>query len=434
MPIDFHLSEKEAGVREAAASFAHNVLKPVRAEYIAQQTPREQFQVTRKAYAAASAGGMIKGQIPPSLGGTGGSLIETAILVEEFYSVEPAASLTIFGTALGLMPLNLTQKPEHREFLAPFLSSEGTPMASLVFSEPGGVANYLEKGAPGLSTTARREGDEWVINGEKKWATNSVGWDNRGADLSCVVCRDVTKPVENPDADPKDSIMVILVTRADLERSGENSFQVVRDVTLLGHTASGPGHHIRYTDVRVPLKNVLCPPGEAAAVVSGAFDLTAVLVGAMSVGLMRAAFDAALAFAKSDDRRGKVPLLERQAFADLMSSMKMQTEACRALTWKAAHAMENGPGDYNARRELALAAKVYCSDAAVKVVTDAINAVGVTAYDVEQPFAELLKNAIGLPIFDGGNVGIRRRHMQELMLSPSYDPWAATYGPSGSTK
>jgi len=53
-----------------------------------------------------------------------------------------------------------------------------------------------------------------------------------------------------------------------------------------------------------------------------------------------------------------------------------------------------------------------------------------TAYDVEQPFAELLNNAMVLPIFDGGNVGIRRRHMQQLMLSPTYDAWAATYGPS----
>ena len=74
------------------------------------------------------------------------------------------------------------------------------------------------------------------------------------------------------------------------------------------------------------------------------------------MGLMRAAFDAALAFAKRDDRGGAVPLLERQAVADLLSGIKMNTEAARALTWKAAHALENGPGEYDARRELALAA------------------------------------------------------------------------------
>ena len=91
---------------------------------------------------------------------------------------------------------------------------------------------------------------------------------------------------------------------------------------------------------------------------------------------MRAAFDAALAFAKRDDRRGAVKLLERQAVADLLSGIKMTTEACRALTWKAASVLENGPGDYDARREVALAAKIYCSDACVKVVSDAISVVG----------------------------------------------------------
>jgi alkylation response protein AidB-like acyl-CoA dehydrogenase len=96
----------------------------------------------------------------------------------------------------------------------------------------------------------------------------------------------------------------------------------------------------------------------------------------MAVGIMRAVFDAALEFAKGDDRRGAVPLLARQAVADLLINVKMQAEACRALTWKAANCMEKGPGDYNARRELALAAKIYCSDAAVKACIDAINAVG----------------------------------------------------------
>ena len=93
--------------------------------------------------------------------------MEAAILVEEMYSVEPATSLTIFATGLGLTPLLLAGAPRHREFLSPFLSGEGEPLATLAFSEPGGVANYLEKGAPGLQTTATLEGEEWILNGEK---------------------------------------------------------------------------------------------------------------------------------------------------------------------------------------------------------------------------------------------------------------------------
>ena len=169
--------------------------------------------------------------------------------------------------------------------------------------------------------------------------------------------------------------MILLVTIADIKRNAPDAFKVVRHISTAGHTAcSGP--HIRYTNLRVPAKNVLCPPGTGASVVSAAFDFTAVLVGAMSVGTMRAAFDAALTFAKNDNRRGASSLLTRQAVADLLSGIKMQTEACRALTWKAANCLEKGPGDYNARRELALAAKIYCSDACTKAVTDAINMVG----------------------------------------------------------
>ncbi|RYO99107.1 hypothetical protein DL763_001708 [Monosporascus cannonballus] len=429
MPVDFHLGPTEAATHAAAAGFAQHVLKPARSEYLKHEQCPERFRATQTAYAAAVKGGLVKGQISPAHGGSSGSLVEAAIMVEECYAVEPSAALTIFATGLGLTPLNIAGKPEHAEFLSPFLSGEGAPLASLVFSEPGGVANALEKGAPGFQTTARRDGDEWVINGEKMWATNCAGWDFKGCDLACVVCRDISDETPKPDSDPKDYVMIILVTRADLDRNGAGAFQVLRHISTPGHTSvSGP--HVRYTNVRVPAKNVLCPPGQGAQVAFGSFDASAVLVGAMGVGLMRAAFDAALAFAKRDTRNGAVPLLERQAFADLLSGIKMQTEASRALTWKAAHAMENGPGDYDARRELALAAKVYCSDAAVKACTDAINAVGITAYDLNQPFAELLNTAMVLPIFDGSNVGIRRRHMQQLLLSPTYDAWAATYGPS----
>ncbi|KAL5348525.1 hypothetical protein ACLOAV_005941 [Pseudogymnoascus australis] len=398
MPVDFQLSPSEAGIRNAAAGFAATVLKDAKKDYIKFAEHHQRFQSTKPIYEKAVQGGLIKGQVPAHLGGTGGSLVESAILVEEMYAVEPAASLTIFATGLGLTPLVLTGKPEHKEFLAPFLSGEGAPLASLVFSEPGGVANFLEKGAPGLNTTAEQVGDEWVINGEKLWATNSAGWDFGGADLQCVVCRTTT-----PSSDePADALMIILVTTEDVKRNNPGAFSVLRHVSTAGHTAcSGP--HIKYTNMRVPAKNVLCAAGTAAPIVLGSFDLSAVLVGAMGVGIMRAAFDAALEFAKGDNRRGAVPLLERQSVADLMINIKMQTEACRALTWKAASSIQNGPGDYNARRELALSAKVYCSDAAVKACIEAINVVGVNAYDADRPFADLLNNAMVLPIFDGGN-------------------------------
>ena len=167
MPIDFHLSPSEKGIHDAAAAFAAGPLKEARKVYMQYQHHSERFQSIRPIYGQAVAAGLIKGQIPPHLGGSGGTLVEASILVEEMYSVEPATSMTIFSTGLGLTPLILTGKPEHREFLTPFLTGRGEPLASMVFSEPGGVANYLEKGAPGLGTTATLEGEEWILNGEK---------------------------------------------------------------------------------------------------------------------------------------------------------------------------------------------------------------------------------------------------------------------------
>lgn len=167
MPIDFSLSSTEKTIHAAASAFAKGPLKDARKTYMQHQEHAKRFQSTRPTYPEAVVGGLIKGQIPPHLGGSGGTLVEAAILVEEMYRVEPSVSLTIFSTGLGLMPLVIAARPEHQEFLAPFLSGSGEPLASLVFSEPGGVANYLENGAPGLSTTATRSGDDWIINGEK---------------------------------------------------------------------------------------------------------------------------------------------------------------------------------------------------------------------------------------------------------------------------
>lgn len=167
MPLDFHPSPEEKAIRAAAAAFASGPLKQSKDVYMKYQHHHERFQATRPVYQEAVAAGLIKGQILPHLGGSGGSLVEAAILVEEMYAVDPSAALTIFGTGLGLTPINLAGKPEHKHFLDPFLSGDGEPMASLVFSEPGGVTNWLEKGAPGLATTAELQGDQWVLNGEK---------------------------------------------------------------------------------------------------------------------------------------------------------------------------------------------------------------------------------------------------------------------------
>lgn len=144
--VDFTLSPSELAVRSAAQTFAGAHLTGARATYNKIVSHAERFQSTQPIYSEAVKAGLIKGQIPVPLGGTNSSLLEAAILVEELTVVERAASLTIFGTGLGLTPLCLAFQEGKREFLEPFLSGEGSPLASLVFSEPGGVVSLILMG------------------------------------------------------------------------------------------------------------------------------------------------------------------------------------------------------------------------------------------------------------------------------------------------
>jgi alkylation response protein AidB-like acyl-CoA dehydrogenase len=153
--IDFNLSEQQHAIRGMATSFAANVLATASETYEKFPTQKERFQALRPFYRTAVAGGLIKGMIPQALGGAGGTVLDSTILVEEMYKADRSLSLTIFGTGLGLSPLLVGgTSAQHEEFLQPFLSGEGEPLASLVHSEPTG-------------TIARQDGDYWVVNGEK---------------------------------------------------------------------------------------------------------------------------------------------------------------------------------------------------------------------------------------------------------------------------
>ena len=166
--VDFSLSPEQKALRSGVKYFAHNILAtaPGIYDHLPNQTTR--FRSTLPIYQSAVSAGLIKAQIPIPYGGSSSSMLDAAVLVEELYAAEPSMALTILGTGLGLTPLILAGSKEQRErLLTPFNRQEGERLASFVHSEPGGTANWLRKGGPGLQTTAYKDGDEWVVNGEK---------------------------------------------------------------------------------------------------------------------------------------------------------------------------------------------------------------------------------------------------------------------------
>jgi nitroalkane oxidase len=411
MAIDFTLTADQRELLLASRKFAKEVLgEAKRAELLA--TPEERFLATKPTYEAMVAAGYLRRCIPAPAGGESAGLMDMAILAEEFYSVNPSVTLTMLGTVLGLLPILLGGTPDQcKRLLVPFLKANGAPLAGFCFSEPGGSANA---GSPppgeGVRTAARREGDDWVINGRKKWVSSATGWHREGANVLCVVCR--TDPVAPPDA----SISIIAV------EGPVTGLLFERAIDTIGHRA----HLVPefgFQNVATPRHNLLGEEGSGLALTAAAFTGTAALVGILGVALMRAAFEFALHFARTEKRGGVHAIIEHQAVGYALADAKTTIEAARYLSWRACHALDT---QSPAAEELAVQAKIFGSEAAVRVITDLMRVVGIESYDRETPLASLLQDALALPIFDGGNMGVRRRQLHTMFKRSDYDPLAAS--------
>lgn len=232
--------------------------------------------------------------------------------------------------------------------------------------------------------------------------------EREGADLLTVVCR------TDANVAPSRGISIIVVPRPDTGLIFEHTFDT------LGHRAHIASRFL-LDDVQVPSGNLLGQEGSGLQLTEKSFAGTAALVGVFSVALMRAAFQFALCFAKTERRGGIQQIIQHQAVGYALADAKTTIEATRVLSWHACRAFDMAaPGAL----ELAIHAKLFGSEAAVRVITHLMQVVGVDSYGHELPLAGLLQDAMALPLFVGGNMGIRRRQLHSLMLDPAYDDLA----------
>lgn len=406
--MDLQLTQDQIILRTKARRFAETTLTQVRGLIDHLPTPEARFLATRPIYEELVREGFLRRLIPMPFGGGGTGVIDMAVVAEEFYAADVNVPLTMFANLLGLTPVFMAGTPEHlQKWVAPFLETSGAPLAALANSEPGGSANFdAPRPAEGTRTVAVREGDDWIINGRKQWVSSATGWDGRGADFVAVVCR------TDPDAEPDRSISVLGVGRP------------IEGLVLEG-AANSIGHRghltprFRFENARVPTANLIGPEGGGRDIVAGSFIATAALVGVMSTGVMRAAFKFALDFAKTERRGGAAPIIEHQAVGFALADAKAELEAARSLSWRACGAAD---AQLAGAAELALHSKVFCSEAAVRVITNLMRVVGIDSYDADLPLAGLLQDAIAFPLFDGGNAGVRRRQLHAILSAPDYSP------------
>ena len=411
MTVSFELTPRQRELRVRARAVAREVLREARA---AEALPdaEQRFLATRPAYERLIADGFLRACLPAAVGGDNESLIDTAVVVEELFAENGSVALTLLGTVLGLQPVVVGGTPEQQKrLLAPFLDTTGAPLAGFCSTEPGGSANAASPPpGEGVRTRAARQDGRWVINGRKKWVSSATGWERDGADLLCVVCR------TDPDAPPERAISIIAVEKP--------TAGVVLDRVL--HSPGYRAHllpEFSLRDVTAPEENLLGAEGAGLRLSGASFAGASGLVGLMAVALMRAAFDHALHFARTEHRGGTTPILGHQAVGYALADAKTSLEAVRSLSLHACWAVEAGhPG----AAELAHHAKVFGSESAVRVITDLMRVVGVDSYDSQDPLNALLQDALALPIFAGGNLGVRRRALHALLQSPDYDPLTTT--------
>jgi acyl-CoA dehydrogenase len=365
--VDFALTSEQTSLRDMARKFARTEMAPLAAE--CDRTGRFPEEIYRKAWEL----GLMNLNVPTEFGGTGLALFDQCLIVEELSHACAGMTTSIIANCLALEPILLggTEEQKHR-LLDPFCAEYH--LASFCLTEPSGGSD-----AGSLKTRARRDGDHYVLDGEKCFITNA----------------------------PFASLYTVFATTdASLRHKGINAFVVSRDTEgvlpgkeeeKMGHRASATST-VRFEGARVPVANRLGADGEGFSIAMRTLDQTRTPIGALATGIAQAAIDHAAAYAKQRHTFGK-PIAEHQAIQIKLADMTQALRAARLLTWQAAWTIDHGE-----RGSLESAvAKCFASDAAMRVADEAIQVFGGYGYMKEYPVEKLLRDAKLAQIYEGSN-------------------------------
>jgi acyl-CoA dehydrogenase len=356
--MDFGLSEEQRAIRDEVRKFAENEVAPVAKEHDVEETfPHEVMDEAAKM-------GLTGAHIPVEYGGAAYTPLEMSIITEELFAVDPGIGLCITSAAFGADSLMEYGTEDQKErYLEPI--AEGEAIMGAAISEPDTGSDVSS-----VSTRAEKDGDEWVINGNKMWITNgTVG------DYFVVMCK-------TDDVDDRYSGFSQILVESD-----RDGFEADKITGKLGIRASDTAELI-FDDVRVPEENLIGTRGAGFLQLMQFFDETRTMVAAQGVGIAKGACERALDYAQDREQFGQ-SISEFQAIQHKLADMHTKTEAARQLTYKSAWSVTNEDDDLTA---LASMAKEYSSRIAVDVADEAVQIHGgagfVNDFDVERLYRD----------------------------------------------
>ena len=312
--------------------------------------------------------------VPEEYGGVGGDALAVAIVIEEIARACASSSLIPAVNKLASMPWLLTGSDELKQRYLPSLAT-GDAMASYCLSEPEAGSD-----AAGMTTRAVRDGDDWLLNGTKRWITNAGV-----SDLYTVFA------VTDPDLRSK-GISAFVVEKAD---EGVSFGAPEKKLGIKG----SPTREVYLDNVRIPGDRLVGAEGTGFGTAMKTLDHTRVTIAAQAVGIAQGALDYALGYVKERQQFGKA-IAEFQGLQFMLADMGMKLEAARQLTYAAAAKSERGDADLT---YFGAAAKCFASDVAMEITTDAVQLLGGYGYTRDYPVERMMRDAKITQIYEGTN-------------------------------
>ena len=382
--MDFRHSEEQLSFYKSVKDFATQVVQPGAHERDVEG------RFDREVWDQLGEFGLFGLPIPEEYGGSGADIVSTCLALEALAEGGHDAGLGLSVGAhitIGTVPIWLHGTEEQKRRYLPKLCS-GEHIGAMAITEPEAGSD-----AAGIKTRARREGDEWVINGSKIFITN-------GSIADSVIVVAVT----DPDAGAGQGVSAFIVEKDN------PGFGVSRDLDKMG-TRSSPLSLLHFDDCRVPSDAVLGTEGSALwQVAFECFDWERTVMIASSIGGMKASLDAAVAYAKERSAFGK-PIAKHQAIQHKLAEMRANYDAARLVLYRAAWMKQEGLP----HQAEASVAKYFVAEAAMRNAIEATQIFGGYGYIKEYPIERSMRDAKLISI-GGGTSEIQKMIIARELL------------------
>jgi alkylation response protein AidB-like acyl-CoA dehydrogenase len=382
--MDYFLTEEQQMIKELAAKIADEKIAPIAIQY--DEEGKFPYDIV-KILADSDLCGVY---IPEEYGGLGGGILEMAIVVEELSRACGGISLSFAGTGLGTFPIILFGNDEQKKKYLPDIAS-GKKLAAFGLTEANAGSD-----AAGIQTTAVPDGNEYVLNGTKQWITNG----GEAEVYTVVACTNRAKGARG--------------FSAFIVEKGTPGFSFGKKENKMGIRASCT-RELVFENCRVPKENLLAREGMGFIVAMKTLDRTRPGVASQALGIAQGAFDAALKYSRERVQFGQT-ISSFQAVQHMMADMAIQIEAARSLVYATCRFIDGGSKEFS--KESAMC-KVFASDTAMKVTTDAVQILGGYGYMKEYPVEKMMRDAKITQIYEGTNQIQRNVIALELIKSAS---------------